>query len=478
MKVLFVNPSTSFEQIYGDWDLSALDTYTPPLGIMHIASYIREHGHEPHILDLQVGEWGIDGVVESICALQPDVLGLSSMTINCLNAKRISEELRNQGFQSPIVMGGAHITAVPEITLREFTAVDYAVLGEGEETFLELLETLGSNGPIQNVKGIAWRRAPGEIVINDRRPFIQDLDKLPFPAWDLLDDFPRSYPSSLLESKRVPAAGIMTSRGCPFHCTFCDNTVFGTRVRNFSADYSLKMIRHLIDNYQIKDLMFFDDNFLLSKEKLSKICNGIIDESLDLTWFCIAHAKSMKKERLELARRAGCWFVEMGIESGNDDILKEIRKTTDTAEIARAAENAHQSGLMTKGNFIFGFPGDTAKTLEESVQFALDIDIDFFQQSFLTIWPGCEISSQIETNSPTDKHSINDWKMLAHQRVTFVPSALTEAELISISKTAFRKFYLRPKIVFRLFPLFMTRRGLKLGIVAFRVFLQTILRRK
>ena len=190
------------------------------------------------------------------------------MTINCLNAKRISDGLRSRGFDAPIVMGGAHVTAVPEQTLGDFTTVDYAVLGEGEESFLDLLETLAADRPIEDVKGVAWRSSTGEVVINEQRAFIRDLDRLPFPAWDLLDDFPRSYPSSLLESRRVPAAGIMTSRGCPFHCTFCDNRVFGTRVRHFSADYSLRMIHHLVENFRIRDLMIFDDNFLLDERKV------------------------------------------------------------------------------------------------------------------------------------------------------------------------------------------------------------------
>ena len=476
MKVLLLNPPTSFEQLYGDWDLSPLDTYTPPLGIMHIASYIREHGHQARILDLQPGGTDIAEAVQQTVSFHPDVIGLSAMTINCLNAKRIAEELKGAGCKAPIVLGGAHMTAVPVQTMRAFESVEYGVIGEGEITFLDLIETLADHRPVAGVQGLVWRDATGAVVMNDRRPFIENLDSLPIPAWDLLEGFPDRYPSSLLESKRVPAAGIMTSRGCPFSCTFCDNRVFGTKVRHFSADYSLRMIRHLVSEYAIKDLMVLDDNFLLDREKLFTICDTMISEGIDLSWYCIAHAKSMTPDRLHAIKKAGCWFVEMGIESGNDEILKRIRKKTDSQEIASAARAARKAGLMTKGNFIFGLPGETLRTLEETIQFALDIDIDFFQQSFLTAWPGCQIHSELYTLDGTGG-GIESWGMLAHQRVTHVPEGMTEDELIKLSKQAFRRFYLRPKIMLRLLPLMMTPRGLKLGLLSLFVFLKTILGR-
>jgi radical SAM superfamily enzyme YgiQ (UPF0313 family) len=185
----------------------------------------------------------------------------------------------------------------------------------------------------------------------------------------------------------------------------------------------------------------------------------------------------MTPDRLNTIRKAGCWFVEMGIESGNEEILKRIRKRTNKREIADAASAAREAGLMTKGNFIFGFPGDTPETVEESIQFALDIDIDFFQQSFLTVWPGCEIHSELEATPPRDRSDVDEWSRLAHQRITYLPAGLTDAQLTDFSKRAFRRFYLRPKIVLRLLPLMLTWRGCKLGAISLMVFIRTILRR-
>jgi anaerobic magnesium-protoporphyrin IX monomethyl ester cyclase len=475
MKIALVNPPTSFEQMYGAWDLSPLDTYTPPLGILSLAAFLRQHHHEPIIVDLMALKWDLGKAVEHIESHSPDVIGLSAMTINCLNANRIASLLRQRGFASPIVMGGAHVSAVPRETLEAFPAIDVGVIGEGEITFLDILEKLKTGRTIDRVNGIALRDADGQVVVNEPRPPIENLDSLPFPAWDLLDGFPDRYPSSLLESKRLPSAGIMTSRGCPFHCTFCDHRVFGSRVRQFSADYTLQMIRYLIETFGIKDLMILDDNFLINKRKLFDVCDGMVAGGMDLTWYCIAHAKSMTSDRLTRIEKAGCWFVEVGVESGNDGILKQIKKSTDKTEIRAGVRDAKRAGLRVKGNFIFGFPGETPETLEETIQFALSLDIDYFQQSYLTIWPGCELSDG-EAKKETSNEEI--WGTLAHQRISYVPQALTEEQLIKASKDAFRRFYLRPKVIFGLFTMLASSRGIKFVWTAFLVFLGTIRRKK
>jgi anaerobic magnesium-protoporphyrin IX monomethyl ester cyclase len=474
MKIALINPPTSFDRLYGEWDLSPLDTYTPPLGVLSLAGYLRAEGHEPFLLDLMALPLDLDRGVRHILARRPDVVGLSAMTINCLDAGALARALKERGLLAPIVLGGAHVSAVPRETLEAFPDIDYGVVGEGEATLAELLDRLGNRESLQQVDGLAWRDPEGRVVINRPRRPLENLDELPLPAWDLLEGFPSRYPSSLLESRRLPAAGIMTSRGCPFHCTFCDNRVFGSRVRHFSAEYTLRMIRHLVDRFGIRDLMILDDNFLLDRRKLFDICDGIRSQNLDLTWYCITHAKSMTPDRLAKIRRAGCWFVEMGIESGNDAILGQIKKNTDKAEIRASVRAAKRTGLKVKGNFIFGFPGDTPETIEETIRFALDLDIDFFQQSYLTVWPGCEIS---RTAPKTDAPPAEVWGRLAHQRITFVPPAMTRDQLVSASKESFRRFYLRPRTIIRLLPRLASLRGIRFSLTALAVFLRTILRK-
>lgn len=443
MKIVLIDPPTSFEQIYGDWDLSALDTYCPPLGLLSMAAYVRAHGHEPQVIDMDARKWDVGRAVAHTLAAEPGIVGISAKTINIFNAARIAGALKAAGCKGRIVLGGAHVTAVPEETMKRFTAFDCAVLGEGEEALLELAESAGRGRHDPDIRGLAWRDGRGRVAVNQRREPIQDLDALPFPAWDLLPDFPHSYPHNALETKRLPAAAVITSRGCPFHCTFCDTAVFGSRVRQHGAEYTLEMIRRLRSDYGIRDLMFLDDNFTLDRRKLFTICDTMIREDLRLSWYCMGHARTLTDDRLRKMRAAGCWIVEIGIESGSDRILASIQKGTTKAEVAQAVRRARDAGLKVKGNFIFGFPGETRETLSETIDFASRIGLSYFQQSFLTIWPGCALAAHAEEFGRLDQ----DWNRLAHQRITFVPNGLSEGDLTRASKQAFRKFYLRPRVI-------------------------------
>jgi radical SAM superfamily enzyme YgiQ (UPF0313 family) len=474
MKIVLIDPPTSHEQIYGDWDLSSVDTYSPPLGLLYIAAYIREHGHTPYVVDITARKWNRQHAIEYVLSVNPDIVGITAKTINILNAHKIAEDLKRNGFTGSVVLGGAHLTAVPEETFLRFGAFDYGVIGEGEITFLELIERIQQKLEINHILGLVWRDPSGSVVVNPPRPLIKDLDTLPFPAWDLLPDFPHSYPHSALETKRAPAASIMASRGCPFQCTFCDHVIFGSRVRQNSAEYTLRMIRHLIDTYGIKDLMMLDDNFILDREKLFAICDAMIQEKMNLSWYCMGHTNLMTEDRLKKIKEAGCWFLEIGIESGCDRILKLIKKNTTKAEIAEAVKRARNAGLKVKGNFIFGFPTETRESLEETIQFATNIGLSYFQQNFLTIWPGCELAVNPDQYGQVEK----DWGKLAHQRVTFIPNGLTEQDLIKASKDAFRRFYLRLNIMIEIGMFSLSSpRAMQNAVVAFGVFLKTIFRK-
>ena len=473
MKVVFIHPPTSFEQIYGAWDLSPVDTYCPPLGLLHIASYIRQFGHSPDVIDTTARKWSLNKTVEHVLSLHPDIVGISAKTINISNSNELAKKLKKNGLKAPIVLGGAHVTAVPIETMKRFKAIDYGVIGEGEITFLDLIKKIESKDSMAEVEGIIWRNGNGQIILNPNRGYIKNLDDLPLPAWDLLPDFPNGYNHSVLETKRLPAASIMTSRGCPFQCTFCDHKIFGSMVRHHSAEYSLKIIRHLKDNYGIKDLMILDDNFILDKKKLFVICNTIIEEKIDLSWYCMGHSKFMTEDRLQKIRDAGCWLIEIGIESGCDRILRLLKKNTTKNKIAEAVKRAKDIGLKVKGNFIFGLPTETKESLKETVQFATNIALSYFQQNYLTIWPGCELSENPEQYGTFE----NDWDKLAHQRITFIPAGLTEEDLIKASKDAFRKFYLRPKIIFEILMALKSIRVIKGVAIGFIVFLKTIFRK-
>jgi len=473
VKTVLIDPPTSHDQIYGDWDLSAVDTYCPPLGLLHIASFIRQNEHEPHVLDLTARKWSSTETLEFIFQINPGIVGISAKTININNAAALAQRLRQAGYSNPIVIGGAHVTAVPSATLELFPQFDLGVLGEGEETFLEIVTRVEQCASLTDIEGTVIRNDDGRVRANPRRPPIEDLDRLPLPAWDLLENFPHGYQHSALETKQLPAASIITSRGCPFSCTFCDNAVFGQKVRHHSAGYTLDMISHLKTNFGVRDLMILDDNFLLKKERLFEICESLAAEKDKMSWYCMGHSNSMTRDRLDAIKSAGCWFIELGIESGCDRILKVLKKSTNKEKIAKAVRLARNAGLKVKGNFIFGLPTETTESLNETIEFAVSVGLTHFQQNFLTVWPGCAISDVAEDYG---EHT-GDWETMAHQRITFVPHGLTESDLVSASKRAFRRFYLRPSVMAQFAMSLTSPRAVVSTWKAFLVFLQTVFRR-
>jgi radical SAM superfamily enzyme YgiQ (UPF0313 family) len=402
----------------------------------------------------------------------PDLVGITAKTINVFNAARIARQLKEWHSSLPIVVGGSHVSAVPVETLTRFSEFDYGVIGEGENTFRELIERISNQVPVNDVRGIVYRNDGEGITITSPRTLIDDLDSIPFPAWDLLPNFPGGYPHSALETKREPAASIMTSRGCPFQCTFCDNRVFGQNVRHHSADYVLEMVRYLKRRYGIRDLMILDDNFILDKNRLFQICEAFIREQIDLSWYCMGHTKFMTEDRLRKIKEAGCWIIEVGIESGCDRVLKMINKKTAKTDIAVAVRTAHEAGLKVKGNFIFGLPTESRESLEETIQFATSIPLSYFQQNFLTVWPGCRLADIGQQFGSCE----SDWSKLAHQRITFVPKGLSQADLIKASKKAFRRFYLRPRIILECVLSIGSWRALKSVIAGAFTFTKTLLR--
>jgi radical SAM superfamily enzyme YgiQ (UPF0313 family) len=438
-----------------------------------MAAYLREGGHEVRIVDFPATKAPYTVTLDSISSFAPDIVGLSAMTIDIFNAHQIATDLKRRDLHATTVIGGAHFTATPVESLERFPHFDCGVVGEGEITLADLMEKRSDGLGFEHVQGLVWRSESGDIFVNDPRALIEDLDSLPFPAWDLLPGFPDAYPQSPLEVRRLPAASIITSRGCPHQCTFCDRSVFGSRVRQHSAEYTLGMIRHLKAEYRVKDLMILDDNFLLERKKLNRICDSIVEEGLDLNWYCLSHIKFMTEDRLKAAKAAGCWIMEVGIESGCERVLKLLNRHTSKEQIAVAVKQAKDVGIKVKGNFIFGLPSETKESLEETISFAKSIDISLFQQNFLTVFPGCELAGNAEEYGDVER----DWRKLSLWQITFIPSGLTADDLLRASKKAYREFYLRPGIILEILISITSYRAFKSTLLAVGAFLKSLLRR-
>ncbi|MBM4047068.1 MAG: radical SAM protein, partial [Planctomycetes bacterium] len=355
-KIVFVRPLRTLEQSYGE--LAPAGSTEPSQGVCSLAAVARKAGYETEIVDATMEGLSNERAAEEILSRRPKYVGLSALTATIHDAAAIARLIKERSSQKPVfsektgfsagevitIVGGVHVTAVAEETMRLFPHFDLGVLGEGEETILELLACLDSGSDLRAVKGLILRDGD-RLVRTAPRPFIRDLDTLPFPAWDLLKGYPEcSRPPAWCPN--VGASGlVITSRGCTGKCTFCDRLCFGTTCRAHSADYVLNLVRYLKERFGVGYVRFLDDNFLLFPKRLEAICEGLLKPEMKLVWSCFGRVDTVDARRLRLMRAAGCHEIAYGIESGSQRILDLIRKEITLNQIREAVRLTHDAGI-------------------------------------------------------------------------------------------------------------------------------------
>lgn len=439
MKILFLTPPSSLEERYGT--LAGAGSSTPALGILLLAGIARQLGHEVAVVDAAALEIGIVRLMEQIKLFQPDMVGISTTTLAVCNAASLADQIKVVMPETFVIVGGPHISAAAEETMLRFKSFDLAVIGEGEATLKELLDALKSQSFLGNIHGICYREN-NEIITTPRRPYIKDLDTIPFPAWDLLQDFPHNYSPAPFKVRSLPSASLVSSRGCPNQCIFCDRSVFGTGCHAFSVDYVLRMMLELYHTYGIRHICFEDDTFVTFKHRLTEICERLISMKLDLSWSCLGRANHVTAESLALMKRAGCWQISFGIESGSQAILETIHKNVTLDQIRTAVTLCREAGILTKGFFIVGHPGETPETLAQTLDFALELPLDDISVSMLTPFPGTEIFDRAAEFGLFDA----DWTRMNLLNAVFVPFGLSQDDLERCQREMLRRFYLRPRI--------------------------------
>jgi len=442
-KVILINPPLTMEERYGV--LAKAGSKLPPLGLCNLAAVVRKTGADVSIIDAPALGFGMKETLDMVEAFNPDLIGITAVTISINKAAQLAKHIKERAFQSPVILGGPHVTAIPEETLNRFPQFDIAVIGEGEETLRELVSKLNGQLNLEEINGIAFRKN-GHISLSPPRPFIENLDKLPLPAWDLLPNFPEIYPPSAMRSHRFPTASIITSRGCPYgKCTFCDTACFGRKYRYHSPEYVITIIKDLINRYGVKDVSFYEDNFNASPKRAAKICEMIINEKFDLTWSFDSRIDNIKSlEQLKTYKEAGCWQICYGIESGNQKILDGVKKNVSIEKIRQVVEWTVEAGMHVKGFFMMGLPLETEKTLEDTINFARELPLTYAHVTFTTPLPGSELYRTAHKYGTFN----NDWSKMNMWAPVFIPYGVTEELLQKKKKRFFRKFYLRPRMFY------------------------------
>jgi len=411
----------------------------PSLGLLILAQIARDKGHHVSFRDLLNEKASPEQALSTIEQIKPDILCISSNTDMVMHASGLASDIKRKGMGVRVIIGGPHVSAVPAETMERCPGFDIGVIGEGERAFTALLESGFSHDALAGIKGIVFRDS-GRIVTNGPGPFIEDLDTLPFPAWDLIPDM-KLYRPAVTNFKREPVFSVMTSRGCSGWCIFCDRGVFGNKVRMHSAAYVISMIKLLRSRYGIREITFYDDNMVFEKKRLVEICEALIKEKDPLTWSCSARVDRVDGETLKLMKRAGCWQISYGIESGSPAILKAIQKGITVRQVRKTLALTRGAGISTRGYFIIGNPGETRATLDESFNFMLELPLDDVLVEYMTPYPGTELYREAAKYGAMP----DDWSTMNSYGINFVPHGLDKKILEDHFYRMYRSFYMRPR---------------------------------
>jgi anaerobic magnesium-protoporphyrin IX monomethyl ester cyclase len=439
--IFLANAPYSLGERYGK--LAPIGAALPHLGLLMLGAVLREVGHRVCVVDASAQGLGYEQTLEKAKRFEPHIIALTAVTPSIIKAVKLAEMMKKAVPTVPIVIGGPHFTAVPEKTLLDYPFFDFGVVGEGEATLKELVEALSANRSPLEVSGVAFRKN-GKVIFSAPRPVIKDLDSLPFPAWDLLGDFPRRYNPALFKYKRLPSTHVISARGCPNKCIFCDTSVFSRQIRFHSAEYVLEMIGYLVKRFGVREVVFEDDQLLIKKGRVSEICEGLLKSNWKISWCCSGRVDSVNDiELLKLMKRSGCWQISYGIESGNQVILDFAKKETTIGQIEKAVTLTHKAGILGKGYFIFGLPYETEETMRETIRFAKRIPLNDMSIFTLTPFPGSEMYDIAQQHGTIEK----DFEKMNLLDVVYVPNGLSKKKLLNYQRQFMGEFYIRPRII-------------------------------
>jgi anaerobic magnesium-protoporphyrin IX monomethyl ester cyclase len=424
LRVLLVNPAPR-EVVQGGW------YRMPLLGLGYCAAYLRERGYECRIVDAIFEKLNPEQTMTRIRDYNPSLLGCTAMTHEVNRAARIAAEARRTIPDLKTVIGGPHATAIPEETLREYDAFDFAVFGEGEETLAELVRAIGEGSSVEGIAGLAYRAENGEIRRNKPRPWKEDLDDLPFPAWDL-------YPPAREYQ-------IFSSRGCPYRCSFCMR-VLGEVVRYRSVESVVREFELVTERYGPREISFSDEIFTLDEQRAIAICDQLIAKGLHrkTPWFANARANCTSSALYRKLREAGCVRVGVGIESGNQAILNRIRKGITLERAREMVRIAKEAGLKVAAFFIIGHPGETEDTIRDTIAFARELQPSAVAFGIMVPYPGTEIAAMASRGEGGYKIVSRNWS----DYDKYFGSAL---ELENVSRRQLEKWQARAYLYFYLF---------------------------
>jgi len=442
-KFLLIYPPYTLKEVFGK--LSGVGSMQQPLGIGYLGAVLEQSGCQVKIIDAPPLGWGIKRIVAEAKKFLPDFIGISASTVDFNKAVKLARTLKKSA-KVPIIIGGPHVTALPK-EVMDFSCFDIGVIGEGEETLVEVVQASMKKGSLRKVAGIVFRDKR-KIVRTSPRPFIKNLDNLPFPARHLMPPLSVYHPTPATYRK-FPVGTMITSRGCPYQCTFCSREVFGNQWRFRSPESVVREMAVLISEFGAAEIRLWDDTFNADPERVLAICRLIIKKGLDFPWTCLARVDQVSQPMLALMKKAGCWQISYGIESGNEKILVSTNKGITKKMVKEAVEATARVGIQSFGFFILGLPGETKETMAETIEFAKSLSLNAANFTMATPYPGTELWALAKKRGFLKKIAYEKMVVNLPKKFSFAPEGLKPETILEYEKKAYKEFYRDPSFVLR-----------------------------
>ncbi|MDD5643862.1 MAG: radical SAM protein [bacterium] len=440
MKILFLRPVTP-----GAIVLNLI----PPIGIGYLAAVSRNAGYEVALLDCILKNLDYAGFEKELKNIMPDVVAMTAFSHDIPSARKTTAIIKKVNPEIKVIIGGPHSSGMPGDTLNILDNVDFAFKGEAERSIVKLLKFIEKKeGSLENIKGLIWRN--GDKININEQDFPENLDEIPYPAWDLME--PGDYPDAPqgVIFRKTPVAPLVITRGCPFRCTFCAGwTVTGKKIRTRSLGNVQGEIELLYKKYGVREIHVLDDNFSMNIEFVRGFCDWLIGTGWNISWCCPngLRCDTLDEDTVKLMKKSGCYYISIGIESGSDRILKNMKKGLLVEKIKEQVKMITGAGMDVNGFFILGYPGETEEDIRKTIDFSKELKLTraaFY--SYMPL-PGTE---SYETLLKLKEIQAIDFGKMTEMTVAYTPRGMSRERLKELQRKAHLEFYLRPEIMFKL----------------------------
>jgi len=421
---------------------SSWATVWPPITLALLGTMAQKWG-PVRLLDGDVESVTLEGLITDLRGFGPDLVvvntGFPSIDSDMAIAKRIKEEFP----EVRVLAFGVYFTMLEKQAFENYPFLDFCIVGEPELTFDELLESLNAPQPTLNaIRGLMYREG-NDLRVNPPRPLLEDLDALPIPDRGLLKNARYRLP----HNNKVFTL-INTARGCPYSCTYCIvKTYYGKRARRHSLERILEEVQNCRERFGIEDFLFWEEVFSLDKDFVRGFCQAVIDKGWNIRWAATTRVTAVDAETLALMKRAGCYLIGLGIESGSQSILDAAKKNQKLEDVRRAVTLARQARIQTMGHFIFGLPGETRETAEGTIRFMLDLGLDYMQCYCAVPYPKTELGELARAEGWIRSARWSDYDFGGNSILQ--TSTMKPEDVDYFRRKAFRRFYFRPSYIAR-----------------------------